>query len=201
MSEEEEKFVDLPPAAFLRDLSEKLFHVPCIYDFDQYHVDHLIHLARMLEGKEKMHSSVVVVDVLTAEEIANVVEHDVVISITEPIIHILYGAYTYCGITKAPGHWGAGHSWAHIEDHEHANCRECLSKLLDEAILCTACLAVLIDGGGHVVRSAKANEEKGPHCDVECRRRLCKHCVDARCKPGQLFCSAECSQEYEMENN
>lgn len=195
---EEEEFVDLPPAEFLRDLSEKLRHVPCIYDFDQYHADHLIHLARMLEGKEEMHSSVIVADLLTKKEIAKVVEHDIVVSITEPIVHILLGAYTYCGITKAPGHWS---SWARIEDHEHANCRECLNKLLDEAILCAACSAVLIDGNGRIVRFARANTKEGPHCGDECRRKLCKHCVYERCEPGRVFCSDGCFQEYEMENN
>lgn len=45
-----------PPPEFLRALAEKLRHVPGTYGIDDGDIDELIHIARMLEGKEEMYT-------------------------------------------------------------------------------------------------------------------------------------------------
>lgn len=40
---------ELPPAAYLRDLAERLRHVPVMYGTDGYDIDRLAEIARAIE--------------------------------------------------------------------------------------------------------------------------------------------------------
>lgn len=48
----DEDDTEMPANEFLRDLAERLMHIPVKHGTDQGDVDRLIHIARQLEGKE-----------------------------------------------------------------------------------------------------------------------------------------------------
>ena len=52
MDEDLEDDTELPDAEYLRDLAERLMHVPVMYGTDGYDIDRLAAIARKLEGKE-----------------------------------------------------------------------------------------------------------------------------------------------------
>lgn len=47
-----------------------------------------------------------------------------------PVVHILQHGFALCGFAGiTPGHWPAGHLWAHPSDARSVTCLECRAKL------------------------------------------------------------------------
>lgn len=62
-------------------------------------------------------------------------------------VHVLHHGRSYCLKRGVPSEWPEGHRWVPVRDYkEQANCNDCLRVLLNGAILCAKCDAVLVDG-------------------------------------------------------